>query len=425
MICPPANDSARRSEAALPVESLGLPIASPDVRRRTVPGPVPGNVKPRQVQFDFFVQAVSAPQQLYDILADWQSLTADSIEPNIFYEPCVVLPALRHLVGDHKPQFVLVFGRNRGAPTHPPVLCGFFPLLSRRISHGLPLPSWTMWGHANCFLRTPLIRNGVGEEVLEAFFDWLQEQRMSLIEFQQVTAEGWFHKLLTAAVHRRNYLSWVSECFTRALLVREGTAEAYLREAVTGKHLKELRRQESRLAELGELTYETLPAGDCVRSWAEDFMALEGSGWKGKEHSAFESSEAGRSFFSELLEEAANEQKLRMLALKLDGRTVASKCNLYTGKAAFAFKICFDEDYSKYSPGVLLEIENIRCFFEQETADVMDSCAEPDHPMINRLWKDRRCIQSLLVSTGGLGDIGVAGSPVLRWLKRRFVSRNR
>lgn len=395
-------------------------------RNRTVPGPLPADVADKRLNLDLRAVAVT-PDELPQYLPGWHELVEYVIEPNIFYEPEFSLAALKHLNPSPAPTFIFILGYRRGTQKYPPAVCGVFPVIRRKISHGVLLPSLTMWGHGQCFLRTPLIRAGVAEQVMECFFDWLDQEREPLIEFQQVTAEGPFHQLLIEIIHRRSYLSWVSECFVRALLLRSGDAEGYLREAITGKHLKELRRLENRLGETGELVYDSLQSGQDPQSWIDEFIRVEASGWKGAEHTAFASSESSRAFFTEMIQQLHRLDKVQMLALRLDGNAIACKCNLITGQTVFAFKIGFEESYGRYSPGVLLEIENIRQFFERRSFQVMDSCADPDHPMINRMWKDRRCIQSLLVSTGRrFGDIAVSLPPILRWMKRRFYKpRNR
>jgi hypothetical protein len=49
----------------------------------------------------------------------------------------------------------------------------------------------------------------------------------------------------------------------------------------------------------------------------------------------------------------------------------------------------------------------------------MDSCAAPNHPMINRLWKDRRVVESVLISTGSWrGDLVVGVFPAAQRLAR-------
>jgi hypothetical protein len=49
-----------------------------------------------------------------------------------------------------------------------------------------------------------------------------------------------------------------------------------------------------------------------------------------------------------------------MLALRLDGRPIAYKLDFLAGRGSFSFKIAFNENYGRYSPGELLEIENVR-----------------------------------------------------------------
>ena len=89
---------------------------------------------------------------------------------------------------------------------------------------------------------------------------------------------------------------------------------------------------------------------------------------------------------------------------------MAMKCSLSAGKGLFALKIAYDEQWAKYSPGVLLELENIRVQHFEARHKWMDSCAQPDHPMINHLWGERRLIQHLLITPQrrmGIAHLGV------------------
>ena len=82
------------------------------------------------------------------------------------------------------------------------------------------------------------------------------------------------------------------------------------------------------------------------------------------------------------------------------------KCNLTScdKHGSFAFKIAYDENYSKFSPGVLLELKNIHHLFKQSPPLAwMDSCADPDHPMIDHLWKERRTIDDYFIGTKTFG----------------------
>ena len=56
-----------------------------------------------------------------------------------------------------------------------------------------------------------------------------------------------------------------------------------------------------------------------------------------------------------------------MLALCLDDEPVALKLNLLCPGGGHTFKIAYDERLEKFSPGVLLELENIRRMHESLT----------------------------------------------------------
>jgi hypothetical protein len=133
-----------------------------------------------------------------------------------------------------------------------------------------------------------------------------------------------------------------------------------------------------------------------------------------------------RRFFEEMTSGAFKRGRLMMQAMTLNGNAIASKCSLLTPDGGgYAFKIGFDEAYARFSPGVLLEIENIRRLHAMGTR-WMDSCAIERHPMINRLWPDRRLVQTLLISAGQRrGDLALSLLPLLRLVKRGFTARAR
>ena len=106
-----------------------------------------------------------------------------------------------------------------------------------------------------------------------------------------------------------------------------------------------------------------------------------------------------------------------MLGLYLDGRPVALKCSLRSGVGSFGFKIAFDEDFAHFSPGLQLEIENIRRFHGISDLHWMDSCASYDAVLFNRLYLERRTLRTVLLSSGSrVGDFVVSALPLLRWV---------
>jgi len=113
-----------------------------------------------------------------------------------------------------------------------------------------------------------------------------------------------------------------------------------------------------------------------------------------------------------------------MLALRLDGRPIASKCDFLAADGSFTFKIAFDESYARYSPGLLLELHNIQRLHAQSRTGWVDSCTHAENFMFNRLWLGRRTIESRVVSTGKApGDLVIAMLPLLAWLSRKLLRR--
>jgi hypothetical protein len=75
--------------------------------------------------------------------------------------------------------------------------------------------------------------------------------------------------------------------------------------------------------------------------------------------------------------------------------------NLLAPPGAFLFKTAYDEDYARFSPGVLLQIENLD-LLERDGVAWVDSCAAENHPMIDALWTERRPIVRVTVRLAGL-----------------------
>lgn len=356
---------------------------------------------------------------LEDHLQAWEDLVDEALEPNTFYEPWMLMPALRSFTAGKDVRVVLVFAADRGES----ILCGVFPLENTPRYKGLPVTAFSLWQHIYCGLCTPLIRAGYGRECLDAFLDWVaSEPGCALMEFNLVSGEGPFHELLNSCLTRRGSQSLVYEAFSRAMFRPAESADAYLRAALNRGHRKDLRRRTRRLSETGQLEYDALePDGD-IDAWVEEYLRLEASGWKGQ-GGAFACSDADKDYFAAIAKAAFEKRKLMMLAVRLDGKAIAMKCNFISAPGSFAYRIAFDESYAFYSPGVLLELENIRRLHNERSVEWMDSCATAEHPMIDRLWLDRRAIQSVLVQTGKkAGGLVISALPLIRSLNRKLRS---
>jgi hypothetical protein len=241
------------------------------------------------------------------------------------------------------------------------------------------------------------------------------------MEFNNVSGDGPFSELLNDSFRERDGKEELpDESHTRAMFRPREDADSYINAAVRRDHRKDLKRKTRRLQEQGRIEFNSLEMNGDIERWVGEFLALEASGWKSQDGGAFACNDTNREYFHSVARSAFERGRLMMLALRLDGRPIAMKCNILAAPGSFAFKIAFDEDFSYYSPGMLLELENIRLLHSDPRIEWMDSCATPEHPMINRLWHDRRAIRSLLIPTASrAGNLVIRALPFMRSINRK------
>ena len=359
------------------------------------------------------VKVVTAVSELMAYAQDISDLAADATELNVFYEPAVLFPSLRHFGSDKHFLFVLVYRSDSDARDE---LCGFVPLEIRNRYRGLPIRAARLWDYLHLHTCSPLLRRGCEQQALESFLRWFDERReLSLLDLSYVGAAGMFGKTLRECLRARAYAETVS--YERAFLRRKHSADEYLAGTLRGVKRKELRRQLRRLGERGNLEFRDTGA-DTLEQDIDEFLLLEKMGWKGREGTALACSEARSAFFREMARNAFAKGQLMLLTMRLNGEAIAAKCNLLTGSGGYTFKIAFDESYADYSPGTQLEIECIRRIHHESRTEWLDSCAAPGHFMAERLWAERKAVQTVVIANGAFGTAFVLFLPLARWARR-------
>jgi CelD/BcsL family acetyltransferase involved in cellulose biosynthesis len=315
------------------------------------------------------VEIVSAAALLADerLLTLWDQLATDAAEPNPFAERWYLTAALKALDGRRNVSLATVWHDG---------LIGILPLQHQPRYAGLPVGYLQNWQNHNAFLGTPLIRRGSENMFWNALLAHLDKasQGALFLHLTGLPTAG----LVVAALEqvcrsaaRRYALVYREE---RALLEKGLTPDAYLETNVRGKKRKELRRQQKRLAEEGELTFTRSDGSNGLDDWINDFLTLERRGWKGANGSALDCTDGTRMLFRNALHGAVAAHRLELLDLRLNGRPIAMLVNFLTSPGSFSFKTAFDEGYSRFSPGVLLQIENL-ALLEREDIDWCDHWA--------------------------------------------------
>ncbi len=350
----------------------------------------------------------------------WEQLVQQAIEPNPLYEHWMLLPALRARPrGDF--HCLLLWSKARG-PGHAPELRGLFPFQRVPRFRGLPITALKSWRHHSWLLGTPLLSACGAHESLQTLLDRVNAgSGASLVQFEYVPADGAFHGVLADVLRRREASAVTVASFTRALLRKRAGEGKRWEATLSGETRKNLRRKERRLSELGTLTRVMLRPGDDVHRWIGDFLRLEASGWKGASRSALACSEYDRRFAAKMLAAAFARGRLELVGLDLDGRALARCCNVISGDTAYAYRCAYDERFAHFSPGLMAELETMRQFHARPEVRLMDSLTDPDNETLNRLWKDRRTMHTVMLGVGAWGELWTSVFPILRWAKRCFL----
>lgn len=328
-------------------------------------------------------------------VARWQSLADAASTPNPFFEPWYLLPALRGF--DRAQTGRLLIAEAEGE------LIGLMPLTSPRRYGRWPLPHLATWLHPNAFLGAPLVKAGAELPFWQAMLACLDAhapaERALFMHLPAMPLDEPLIQALLGQTCGKDRKAVVVMREERAMLQSPLTAEHYLERALSGKKRKELRRQHTRLCERGTLTFERLDDASEIEQWIEAFLELERKGWKGRSASAMADSPETLMLFRQSLGQAARLGKLERLCLRLDDIPIAMLANFLAPPGSFSYKTAFDEAYARYSPGVLLPRENL-AMLERPGIAWCDSCASPDHPMIDSLWTERRVIGRISVAIG-------------------------
>jgi CelD/BcsL family acetyltransferase involved in cellulose biosynthesis len=338
---------------------------------------------------DIHVRVRPAAAALEALAAEWTALAAIASEPNPFAEHWFVAASLPNLAAGRD---VRLLEARRGTR-----LIGLIPVAVETGYARLPLRVLQNWYHDHMFLGTPLVAAGEEAAFWSAILATLDRAAWapSFFHVRGLVEGGPVHRGLAAArrsaiVHRR----------VRAFLASDLTPEAYYHRAVRQKKRKDIRRLRNRLAETGPVVSRALANPAELDAWCAAYLALEKAGWKGAAGSALAGNRQSELFFRDAVRGAWDAGRLQFLRLDAGDKPIAMLVNFLTPPGSFSFKTVFDETFARYSPGVLIQLENLAILGHPGIA-WMDSCALPDHPMIESLWMERRTVVRLTVPLKG------------------------
>ena len=265
-------------------------------------------------------------------------------------------------------------------------------------------------------LGTPLLDREHGAEAVEALLAWLRRRpfgaRFALIPF--LPARGAAAVLIEAAALRLGLRLVAIGASERALAAPRAPGP-YTDEALGRKKRRELARQRRRLEEHGTLELTVLTEPEAVADGLEAFLRLEAAGWKGRAGTATLQRADRAAFLRRAVAGMAAAGEARLYRLDLNGRPLATGIAFTAGPRAWFWKITYDEAFARSSPGVHLAVAVTDDLLALPGITSIDSVADPGHPMIDHIFRERLAMADLMID---LTPGGSALMPVALLLER-------
>jgi hypothetical protein len=355
----------------------------------------PGHVEPLGNRKPERMLAVYPASAGFDLADELDFLCARSIEPNVFFNPRFLAPAMPRL--EDREIRLAVMRDDDGIRSRLRLL---LPFSIERPALPLGVPTLRAWANPFGPLGTPLVDSDDPAGVIEDFFSLLARPHLKMprvFVLPDVRLDGPFATIMKMLAAARNLPMIVTGEMARPFLDSRLDGEDYLRQSLRPHHLREFRRLKRRLAEQGPVEYTVARQPDEVRLALENFLTLEASGWKGRERTAMVVDRYRAAFAREAVDRLSQRDMVRIHMLRVGEKLIASLIVFIESGMAYTWKTAYDEDYAEFSPGSLLMVEATRILLDDPNVTAADSCAVPDHPVMSRLWSERRAIGTILV----------------------------
>lgn len=338
----------------------------------------------------------------FELVDELDYLCARTIEPNVFFNPHFLAPAMPRLE-DREVRLAVI----RDGDEYKNRLRLLVPFSIERPPMPLGVSIMRTWASPFGPLGTPLVDRDDPGGVIEDFIAMLSRPHLKLpkvLVLPDMRLDGAVASLVKSIAEARGLPLVTMSKVERAFLESSLDGEAYLKASLTSNRYREFRRLKRKLAEQGELVHEVARGPEEIRPAIEGFLALEAAGWKGRRRTAMATDRYRAAFAREAVHGLAEHDLCRIHSLTLGGRLVASLIVFVEAGVAYTWKTAYDENFASFSPGVLLMIEVTKQHLDDPNIDLTDSCAVPDHPMISRLWSERKPIGTLVVGMTPAAD---------------------
>jgi hypothetical protein len=327
------------------------------------------------------------------------------VEPNPFFEPDFLVPCARHFEGYADTTLVVACEQD--------VFRGVLPIMNLERPRIPPRPVLSTRGRPTAvrLLGTPLLDATCPDPAMGALLDAMHGASKKgdwpgIVLMDKAGDAGPALDSLHRMCAARRFPVFTKETWERGVVRRGGEWERPLRRG-REKSIERTRRALAR--DTGaEVTLTDRTLDPVV---LDEFLAMEVSGWKGREGGlAFGKDPDTTAWLHDWYACWVPTGRLTILSLNAGDVPIAIEFFIRGGDGIFCFRGAYDEAYSKYGPGAIVLSDCMKYLLEHTDAQWIDSGTDKDNAFLLELLPERRALSTLFIGIGGLLDRGIVSA---------------
>jgi CelD/BcsL family acetyltransferase involved in cellulose biosynthesis len=197
-----------------------------------------------------------------------------------------------------------------------------------------------------------------------------------------------------------------------------GSFEGYL--AGLGNMRRNLKRFRKKLESQGPVTVEVRRGTPAGEEFLPEFVALEASGWKGRNGTAMAGNHGAVAFYSTLAKNLGSEAGFEWYVIRIQDQVVAAQMCVRCGGSLMLAKIAFNESYADCRPGHLLTGEVLRDAFARADIVEVNHLSDADWEGYWRMSYDEY-VDMQLVRQGVISGLFELPQAAARYAYQNFV----
>ncbi len=320
--------------------------------------------------------------------SEWVDLAHRSIEPNMFMDSDFVAAYFDNMNQKKSAKFVFVWKKTTDWDSQK--LLGVYCFkLKFDFFYGYCIKTWSVGP-----LSIPLLDNREAEQSFRKILECLQSKYwyVNFLHMSFVRKDGPAYMTMMKVLSDTGCRASILSSQKRPILSHSAQPE------VSAAFDKKSNKKKRLLGRKGIVSVHVASEPDAIEDALENFLHVEGSGWKKIAGTALLSSKSTENWARQLVASFSERGLCKIFELKLSNETVSSLIIFETNGNYIYWKSGYRENYSNYSVGYMMDIE-LSIFLKKIHDDkYTDSIMDPNNDILQKLWQEKIEIAELFFS---------------------------